>query len=55
MERLLPIFIALSISIYIQVSEPWEMIGIDLMGPWKETKFGFKYLFTATEVKKLEL
>jgi hypothetical protein len=25
------------------------MIGIDLMGPWKETKFGFKYLFTATD------
>jgi len=39
----------LPISIYIQVSEPWEMIGIDLMGPWKETKFGFKYLFTATD------
>ena len=32
-----------------QVSEPWEMIGIDLMGPWKETKYGFKYLFTATD------
>lgn len=25
------------------------MIGIDLMGPWKETKFGYKYLFTATD------
>ena len=28
---------------------PWEMLGVDLIGPLQETKNGNKYIFTATD------
>uniref|UniRef100_A0AAZ1XXP6 Gypsy retrotransposon integrase-like protein 1 n=1 Tax=Oreochromis aureus TaxID=47969 RepID=A0AAZ1XXP6_OREAU len=33
----------------IQVSEVWELIGIDLTGPLPKTSSGFQYILTATD------
>ena len=35
--------------ISIKVEEPWEFIGIDVAGPFKETKFGNKYIILAED------
>jgi hypothetical protein len=35
--------------ISIKVEEPWELLGIDVAGPLKETKFGNKYIILAVD------
>lgn len=32
----------------LQAREPWDLIGIDLMGPFPQTPRGCKYILTAT-------
>ena len=33
----------------IKVTSPWDMVGIDLMGPYPETPAGMKYILTITD------
>ena len=33
----------------IPVVEPWLMVGVDLVGPLKETSRGYKYVLTITD------
>ena len=33
----------------LQVSHPFELVGVDLMGPFVESSQGNKYIFTATD------
>ena len=35
--------------ISIKVEEPWELVGIDVAEPLKETKFGNKYIILAID------
>lgn len=32
----------------LQTKQTWELVGIDLVGPFKETSTGFKYVMTRT-------
>ena len=36
-------------TIYLQVQQPFELVGCDLMGPFTETPAGNRYIFTATD------
>lgn len=35
---------------FLQVSEPWTVIGLDLVGPLKETLRGHKYIMSMTDL-----
>ena len=39
---------ARTILFVLQVNDSWEMQGVDLIGPYTETKWGNKFIFTAT-------
>ena len=34
----------------IKIHGTWDVVGIDLMGPYVETERGNKYIFTATDL-----
>ena len=34
----------------IKTDGTWDVVGIDLMGPYVETEHGSKYIFTATDL-----
>ena len=36
------------IIFYFQAKQPWELIGIDFIGLFKETSMGYKYVVSGT-------